>query len=78
MQCAHHEVAVSRAEIQSQIWSASDQERTKKLLERMWMALSRHGRGFEQEITIDANCSEEPQSWQSDNWIDIRRGDTDT
>lgn len=40
------------------------------------MALPRHGRGFEQEITIRANCGVELQSWQNDNGIEMRRGDT--
>ena len=78
MQCAHDEVAVSRAEIQAQFGVTSDQERTKEVLERMGMALPRHGCGFEQPPAIDANCGVELQSWQNDDWADSRRGDTDT
>jgi hypothetical protein len=44
----------------------------------MLMARPRHGRGFEQQTAIDANCGAELQSWQNDDWIDNRRGDTDT
>lgn len=40
------------------------------------MALPPHRRGFEQEITIDANCGVDLQSRQNDNWIDMRRSDT--
>jgi len=44
----------------------------------MLMALPRHGRAFEQQTAIDANCGMELYSWQNDDWTDSRRGDTDT
>ena len=42
------------------------------------MARPRHSRGLEQQTAIDANCGAKLQSWQNDDWIDNRRGDTDT